>query len=139
MLLIEVMQQTLKWEWTSKSERFVDAEFEDPSGVKYIVQFVAGHTEDLTPSWDIDFYREDPETGQMKSNITGTGHSFIILSTVTNCISAFISKWDPEVITMTAKESNRATLYKKILLKSLPNWFMRNQFGHFTAFNPKYL
>jgi hypothetical protein len=60
------------------------------------------------------------QTHNGETETTGTGNEFLVFSTVMRIINDVMRKENPEWMIMSAKESNRASLYDKMIKRMVP-------------------
>lgn len=124
MLLSEMFDRVLQWEWDDENDdSYIVASFYVDEDVVYNVAF----EKDMTGSWIISFGRsERGGRDAPKNNITGTGQELAIFGTVIDIVRNFIADNDPDEMSFDAKKSepSRVALYNR-MLKMFPEdqWY----------------
>lgn len=121
MLLREMFDKVLPWEWYHKDEEGQMANFavSDNVGYHVVIDKVGPEHED---SWEVVFTRSEMTSDwkvDSSTSVTGTGKGdeYAVLATVIDIIKSFMKDKDPDVLYFTAKsdEPSRVSLYRKML------------------------
>jgi hypothetical protein len=115
MLLREVFNKVLPWEWDKKNtDKNMVAYFSMADGSEYNVEFNGAQ---FLNSWDVEFGRSEDSREAPKANITGTGDQYAVFATVIDIIREFMVQVDPDKITFYAenREPSRVKLYDKMV------------------------
>ena len=95
-------------------------------GAVYMVHIIANNNDpDDTTIWSVDFGLYSGPKGAVASDpyvVTGTGNSIPVFSIVLDILMAFIQKRSPKHIIFSAKETNRANLYKRMISSLIPKF-----------------
>jgi GTP pyrophosphokinase len=119
MKIYELFQDATAWRWTHRSKEEVQAEFE-VGGIEYA--YLAYQMRNDT--WIIDFSVRSGEHWQQKPyGITGTGNAGEVFATVVDITRKLLAERpDIKVISFSADEPHRQSLYAKMAQRLLPTW-----------------
>jgi len=118
MRLLVLFKKVLPWEWTHIDARDGDYQAEFMTSNKQRVSvLVQGHTAPEGTVYEFSFDTDTSLTDPDKESITGKGEQYEIFSTVGEIYDSF-REYEPSVtVSMSAAESNRASLYNRMLSK----------------------
>jgi len=116
---------------------------------KMVIQRAAAEPASM---WDIEFWtanvkrptstsydqQEFAEYTRKTHGISGTGNAATVFATVVNVVrNAMQQIGHIDVLTFTAREANRQSLYARIVKTLLPNWVMKKEGSLFVVVNPQ--
>lgn len=115
-MLSESLTSPIPYEWERVTPKNATASF-NVDDKKYIVSFSLSENVSTRLRGniisDVDFVMKD-DNGSYYTDITGTGNSFKIFSTVIQIIKEFISKNNVDILTFSAEEPSRKKLYLRL-------------------------
>lgn len=124
----EIFQNFAPIVWNKKSNTDWVGSF-NIKNKRYVIRMVR---DEHTP-WEISFDLIKGKTSTQ--DVTGTGDAALVFSTVLNGIKEWMRSVNPESFAISARESNRQSLYRK-MLKMLPkNWVIDDLGTTFFATN----
>jgi hypothetical protein len=140
MLLYEVFDQPDEWKVTDHQDDFLEVVFTIGSiGYTFRASAVHDNEGDMIqpPHFDIEFYAQVPsEKNPDKSyGVTRTGNQQRLFATVVDIMREFIKEYNPDVISLSAKEPSRMKLYQRMLSTLLPDWRVLTNGTYIKAFN----
>lgn len=113
MLLFEIFNKTLPWEWDRKQYTNTNmVAYFQVDGAEYNVEFDSiGENH-----WSCEFGRSVGDNAPV-STITGTGNQYAVFATVVDIVKEFMSQNDPDQLMFSAasKEPSRIRLYDRML------------------------
>ena len=122
MLLRELFDKSVPYEWTSQDHEHWYAEF-NIGDISY--EFVANilnpyPEDDEEVEVEIEFFHRTPG-GQPTFKVSGVGNQHVLFTTIIEIIRDMITNLKPDGIIYSAAEPNRAKLYERMLARLLPN------------------
>ena len=125
MLLREVFDKSLPWEWIQQDpgEDIARFDLSDTSG--YTVSFEKQHGRIGMDNWSVSFERYEigkDNRSSSSAKITGTGSQYAVFSTVVEIVKSFMGSKDPNQLMFTAdkNEPSRVALYRR-MVKMFPS------------------
>lgn len=73
-------------------------------------------------AWEILFFLEERDTGELRVDTTGTGGQFQVYSTVFGALLDHMRKYGQLTVKMVAEDPSRRSLYPKMLRRVFPGW-----------------
>jgi len=133
-ILSELFNSPGQIDWELKSPNDWVGSF-DINGKNYVIKmmkFDIGFGKKENMPWEIKF--ELMQNGKGTQEITGTGDSLPVFSTVLDGIQQWLSEVKPKNFMLTAREPNRISLYRR-LIRMLPpqEWKAEETGGTFSA------
>ena len=120
MLLTEILDNILPWQYVERTATRMQADFETPnSKLSYCV--IADRWNDLPNTWIVEFDSESVN-GLMGFKTTNTGDQFYVFATVVDIFQNFISTYHPTEIVMCGDTPVRIKIYSRLCKRVLPNW-----------------
>jgi hypothetical protein len=111
-------------------------------GIPY--QFYAYRPDENFSSWEVEFKNasRNSERGKdrnSKFGVTGTGNSAQVMSTVTDIMRGFLTKYQGQIaeLTFTADEPSRRALYARMAKRLLPTWDLQQDGKEFKLVAPE--
>jgi hypothetical protein len=126
-----------EWRWSFTGSQEAVAVFH-VGGIPY--QFYAYRPNENFPGWDVEF--KNAERGKdrtAKFGLTGTGNSAEVMSTVTDIMRGFLTKYQGQIkeLTFTADEPSRRVLYARMARRLLPTWELQQDGKEFKLVAPE--
>lgn len=133
----ELFQPGKDWKWSFTGSEEAVAVFH-VGGIPY--QFYAYRPSENFPGWDVEF--KNAERGKdrtTKFGLTGTGNSAEVMSTVTDIMRGFLTKYQGKIkeLTFTADEPSRRALYTRMAKRLLPAWELQQDGKEFKLVAPE--
>ena len=133
----ELFQPGKDWKWSFTGSEEAVAVFH-VGGIPY--QFYAYRPDENFAGWDVEF--KNAERGKdrtTKFGLTGTGNSAQVMSTVTDIMRGFLTKYQGQIkeLTFTADEPSRRALYARMAKRLLPTWELQQDGKEFKLVAPK--
>lgn len=126
-----------QWQWSFVGSQEAVAVFH-VGGIPY--QFYAYRPNENFAGWDVEFKNaERSKDRTSKFGLTGTGNSAEVMSTVTDIMRGFLTKYQGKIseLTFTADEPSRRALYARIVRRLLPTWELQQDGKSFKLLAPK--
>lgn len=125
MLLREMFDKVLPWEWIQHDQGEDVARFDLSDKTGYTVTFEKQHGRVGMDNWSASFERYEIGANNRLSNsakITGTGQSMSVFGTVVDIVKDFMKSKDPNQLMFTAdkQEPSRVALYRR-MVKMFPS------------------
>ena len=134
MLLNEVFDKKLPWEWIQQDQGEHIARFDlsDTSG--YTVSFERQRGRLGVYNWSVSFERYEIGSNNRLSSsakITGTGSQYAVFSTVVDIVKSFMGSEDPNQLMFTAdkQEPSRVALYRRMVKMFPPSAYEVEQYA----------
>ena len=126
-----------EWKWSFTGSQEAVAVFH-VGGIPY--QFYAYRPDENFAGWDVEF--KNAERGKdrtTKFGLTGTGNSAEVMSTVTDIMRGFLTKYQGKIkeLTFTADEPSRRALYTRMAKRLLPAWELQQDGKEFKLVAPE--
>lgn len=126
----ELFEPGRVWNWKKTDSTKARATFE-VGGVNYIAEFNDASFEYDDGAWYVEFYVDTDKNTEIDSlekyELTGTGNSVQVFSTMVSIIKAFLSYYhNVSLLVFEAHTASRRKLYYSIVKRILPNWEIYN-------------
>lgn len=126
MKITELFEPGKEWKWSFVGSEEAAATF-IIGGVRYL--FKATTSPDYPGIWELEFQDVDRKRWPAgdepsKYGLTGTGNSAEVMSTITDILRSFLTKYQGKIsqLEFSAEESSRKALYAKMASRLLPDW-----------------
>ncbi len=140
MKLFEIFNKIDPYTWTMLDKNMGEAEF-TVGNLNYAVLMTKTTLRYETGSnWTIEFAQftiNDRNENIYRTDMTNTGHSFEVLSTVKAILIEWFSKHPADKISMSAATPTRKSLYTKLIKSAFPSWIVTIDGNEITARSPK--
>ena len=126
-----------EWKWSFTGSQEAVAVFH-VGGIPY--QFYAYRPDENFAGWDVEFKNaERSKDRTTKFGLTGTGNSAEVMSTVTDIMRGFLTKYQGKIkeLTFTANEPSRRALYARMAKRLLPAWDLQQDGKEFKLVAPE--
>lgn len=118
--LMELFDSRVPYQWTLESDVVWRARF-SVGGYDYKAKFKSDHDTVFGPGWDfvfeIDLHRGSGKelSGVQSVGILNTGNAAQVFACVLRIVDEFITRKSPEYLAFSAEESNRKSLYRRMV------------------------
>lgn len=131
MKLTELFKNTtVPWKWTVCNDNEVEAVFM-VGDVKYEFSAYAYSSDDR--HWLTEFSAVGSTD---KFGITGSGNSATVMTTIVDITRTFLNTYPVSILSFSAKETSRSSLYARMVQRLIPTWEMTKDGSKFTLYHP---
>lgn len=122
MLLRELFDKPVAYEWTSQGDESWEAEFIVGEVMYEFLAYMSNPypEEHEDAEVEIEFYHRT-ETGVPTHKVSGVGNQHQVFATVVAIMAEFLKARKPDILIFSAAEPNRAKLYKRMIATLLPH------------------
>jgi hypothetical protein len=137
MKLVELFTNTpVPWKWYHITANDAEAIFM-VGDIEYVFYSYRIESNIDIEEWELEFQVNNPELRYTRFDVTGTGNSAAVMSTIVDIMRDFLRKYpDVLMLTFSAKEFSRQSLYTKMVQRLLPTWKLGNSGKNFKLFHP---